>query len=147
MIPLTMVVAGDGRVAETIQDKDPVPAINVDTGLLEYMTVRRFGTPVDHMTYRLRTLSGCEAVLSNAALVWPERGGYVNVQAAAERGERIRCIVNGDAVWEPIVDAGPADMRSVISLVVPNGLLAVGHDAALRIFTTGNLNAAPSSAR
>jgi hypothetical protein len=146
MIPTTMIVAADGRTAATIADHDTLDAVSSTTGALEpTREVRRFGALADHACYRIRTLSGCEAVLSNNALVWPERGGYINVQAAAAQGERIRCLVNGDPTWEPVVSGASDEIRPVVSLVVPGGLLAVGVDASFRIFTTGIVNNAPPS--
>lgn len=148
MIPEGMIVAADGRTAGSLADRATVDAMNVDTGDMDTAReVRRFGDLATHQCHRLRTLHGCEVVLSNNALVWPERGGYINIQRAAERGDRIMCLLAGALAWEPIVESAPDAALSVVSLVVPGGLLAVGRDASLRIFTPGNFNAAPNTAR
>lgn len=142
MIVHDQYVSSTQRASEVL-DRTSLEALDVTTGGLAVLPVRRFADGT-HACFRIRTTS-CEAIVSNNALVWPEGRGYILAQAAAGMLTRIRVLVDGDIRWEPVIGGESVEvLQPVVSLVVPDGLLAVGISPTARIFTTENRDAAPS---
>jgi hypothetical protein len=144
MIALDQVVGIRGEIARAVDDGQ-VCDVMID-GVMTFAPISRFDAEatIEHTCQRIETGSGAVAIVSNVALVWPETGGYRNVQRLGF--DRIRVLIDGELHWEPAW-ATPAGIHRVAALHVPDGMIAVGQSPTHRILFTGDTNAAPSSNR